>query len=275
MNIEEFIQQLAKLFADLPQVEAVALGGSRGTASGGGDAASDVDLYLYSGAEISLDARREIIAQVGGALRADIGQNYWGASDNWVDAASGIEVDTMYFETVWLEEQVRRVMDEHQPGMGYSTCFCYTIQQSCVYYDPRGWFAGLQARCAAPYPEALRSNIVRYNHPLLRGIISSYFHQIEKAARRSDLVSIHHRLAALLASYFDILFAVNRQLHPGEKRLVESVLRTCNRIPRDFEHDVQAVLQAAGCDADKVPGRLTHMLDHLDELLQEEGLLPG
>lgn len=274
MNVEELIQQLADLFAALPQVEAVALGGSRGTASGGGDAASDVDLYLYTRTEITLDTRREIIAQLGGALRADIGQNYWGASDNWIQAASGIEVDMMYFETAWLEEQVRRVLDEHQPGMGYSTCFCYTIQQSRVFYDPRGWFAGLQTRCAAPYPEALRTNIVRYNHPLLHSIISSYLHQIEKAARRADLVSINHRLAALLASYFDILFAVNRQLHPGEKRLVENVLRTCERIPRDFEHDMEAVLQAAGCDADKVTARVAVMLDHLDELLMEEGLLP-
>lgn len=66
-------------------------------------------------------------------------------------------------------------------------------------------------------PEPLRRNIIAHNHPVLRRIITSYFHQIEAAVHRQDVVSIHHRLAALVASYFDVLFALNRVLHPGEK----------------------------------------------------------
>ena len=59
----------------------------------------------------------------------------------------------------------------------------------------------------------LRQNIIALNYPVLRGVIPAYANQLEKAVKRHDLVSVNHRLAALFASYFDIIFAVSRQLH--------------------------------------------------------------
>ncbi len=272
MSTDVLIQQLADQFAALPQVEAAALGGSRGSASDAADSASDIDLYIYTRAEVPLAARQEIVSQTGGASRADMGQAYWGPSDGWYHAPSGIEVDIVYFDANWMEEQIRRVMDEHQPGMGYTTCFCYTVAQSRVYHDPRGWFAALQERCNHPYPEDLRRNIITFNHPLLRGIISSYEHQIQKAARRGDLVSVNHRLAAFLASYFDILFAANRQYHPGEKRLVQYAIQHCAHLPRNFESDITSALNSAAQGSERLPAVITRMLDALDEYLVREGL---
>src|SRR5712671_4924425 len=62
--------------------------------------------------------------------------------------------------------------------------------------------------------------VIAKNFPVLGSIISSYEDQIESAFARRDLVSLIHRTAAWLASYFDIVFAGNRQYHPGEKRLL-------------------------------------------------------
>ena len=46
---------------------------------------------------------------------------------------------------------------------------------------------------------------------------ASYYEQIEKAIKRDDKNSINHRISAFMASYFDIIFAKNKMLHPGEK----------------------------------------------------------
>ena len=118
---------------------------------------------------------------------------------------------------------------------------------------------------------ALRQNIVALNHPVLRSIIPAYANQIEKAVRRGDLVSINHRLAALLASYFDILFAVNRQLHPGEKRQVEFALKNCPLLPYNMESDLDSLLLLTTADIADLPARLARLLDHLDQLLEQDG----
>lgn len=266
-------QQIADLFAPLPQVEAVALAGSRGNESGSTDSASDIDLYVYTRGNIPLEVRESIVQRSGGASRSDLNLNYWGPGDEWINAPTGIEVDLVYFDAAWMEEQITRVMNQHQASMGYTTCFWHTIRQSNIYFDPHHWLAALQKKCQSEYPEPLRRNIITLNHPVLRGIIPSYAFQIEKAVKRGDLVSINHRLAALLASYFDIIFAINRQLHPGEKRLVEFVVNNCQLIPANLESDITSILQFMEADIPDLPTRVNRLLDQLDTLLVDEGLV--
>ena len=270
-------KRIAKLFAVLPEVEAVALSGSQSGSHT--DAASDMDLYVYTYTEIPVDVRVEIMKLSGGGSRASMGLNFWGLGDEWFDADTGIEVDMVYFDAPWMEDQIRRVMLDHQPSLGYSTCFPFTVHHAQVFYDPNGWFAGLQEICQLPYPEMLRENIIRHNHPVLRQIIPSYFFQIEKAVKRGDLVSVNHRLAGLLASYFDILFALNRQLHPGEKRLVEKTMASCKLLPENMGSEIVAVLALSATEDGVFLERLTTLLDHLDQLLVREGfetfLTPG
>ena len=267
----QLAQQIADLFAVLPQVESIALAGSRGSEAGTSDSASDIDLYVYTRSEIPLEERISIVERSGGASQSSLNLNYWGPGDEWLNAPTGIEIDIVYFDAVWMEDQISQVIEKHQASMGYTTCFWRTIRHSIVFYDSRGWFSKLQQQCQAEYPEALRQNIVTLNHPLLRSIIPSYAYQIEKAAKRRDLVSINHRLAALFASYFDILFAVNRQLHPGEKRMVEFALNHCKLLPESIEADITSLLLLNAADIPNLPTRVTRLLDHLDQMLESEG----
>lgn len=268
----ELARRIAALFAPLPQVEAVALGGSRGGAAVEADASSDIDLYVYTRGDIPLEARREIVERTGGATRADLGLTFWGPGDEWHHAPTGIEVDVVYFDAGWMEEQLDRVLVHHQATLGYTTCFWHIVRGSTALEDPRRWLAGLQARSRVEYPEELRRKIVALNHPVLRGVIPAYACQLEKAAARGDLVSVNHRLAALLASYFDIVFAVNRQPHPGEKRLVAAAVRCCPRLPVGMAADLTEILETATTDLAGLAARVVRLLDRLDALLAAEGL---
>lgn len=266
---EEVAREVAAALAPLPQVAAIAIGGSR--SSGAAEPHSDVDLYVYTRAELPPGALQRLIAGRGGSARSDLGLPYWGGVNVWFDAGSGVEIDCMCWDVGWIEGQVGRVMDEHQPSLGYTTAFCRTVAQSLPVSDGAGWFAALQARARQPYPEPLRRNIVAHNHPVLRGLITSYLRQIESALRRGDPVSVNHRLAALLASYFDVVFAASRVLHPGEKRLLAFATRECARLPEGMVEDVGAVLRAAGTEPGALLGHLGRLLDRLDDELRASG----
>jgi hypothetical protein len=122
------------------------------------------------------------------------------------------------------------------------------------------------------YPEELRRAIIAKNHPILRRTTSSYVSQLERAVARGDIVSINHRSAALLASYFDILFALNRMPHPGEKRLVEIASEECSKVAVGMSGQVNRLIHAQA-QADQAVVKNAHaLIDGLDDLLSAECL---
>jgi hypothetical protein len=70
----------------------------------------------------------------------------------------------------------------------------------------------------------------------------------------------------MVASYFDILFAANRQLHPGEKRLTALAQELCPARPATMKCDLAAVLARSGSTAEVVQP-VTRLLDQLDGFL--------
>ena len=257
--------RVAKGFASLPQVEAVALAGS--LTSEFSDTDSDVDLYVYVTADIPLAERAAIAA---GSSHAEIGNATWEPGDEWVDAATWTRIDVMFRHVRWIEEQLDRVLVQHQASAGYSTCFWHNVLHSKALFDRVGWFAGLQIRAHQAYPNQLRQAIINKNLPLLRRNQSSYLHQIELAVKRNDPVSVNHRVAALLASYFDLLFAVNKLPHPGEKRMLQHAAR-CPKVPRDMERQVRAALTPVSYG--EVVALVNKLLDGLDTFLGEPGVI--
>ncbi len=263
---------LAARFGALPQVAAVTLAGSR--ASGVADARSDLDLYVYADADVPVADRTGIVGDR--AERLELDQRFWKLGDTWVDAATGLAVDVMYRSPDWIEGRLDDLLIHHQASVGYSTCLWHNVLASRPLYDRDGWFATLRARADRPYPEPLRRAIVAKNHPILRDASFSYLHQIELALARDDAVSVSHRVAALLASFFDVLFAVNRLPHPGEKRLVEFALARCAHRPADLAGRVHAVLgvppAATGPDGRRLIAACHALIDDPDALLAADGL---
>jgi hypothetical protein len=265
-------QSIAAAFAPLPQVAAIALAGSQ--TSGASDETSDLDIYVYTRAEIPLDVR-SVVAAKRNARRVEVGNDEWGSGDEWIDGESGRGIDLMYFGTIWMETQLDQILVQHQASLGYTTAFWSTVQRSVPLYNRDGWLANMQERANEPYPEPLRRAIIAKNYPVLRTKTSAYLHQLEKAFARQDRVSLNHRLAALLASYFDILFALNRVPHPGEKRLVHYARELCPLSPEGMEAQLEALLCAQSIDwaDDRLLREVSALIDGLDSLLRAEGLL--
>ncbi len=264
-SLPDAVREVVAAFSARPEVVAIALGGS--VASGAVDASSDHDIYILTTADIPHEVRRQLAMRFDPA--PEIGNAWFGEGDEWSDRSAGVSVDLMYWDQKWFEGQLRDVIERHQPSLGYTTSLWFTARHARPLFDRDGWFAGIQALAASPYPEELRESIVGWNRPLLRSTRSSYRHQIELAIARDDPVSVNHRIAALLASVFDIVFASMRAPHPGEKRLLDHVARLGTPVPDEFAPLVRRVLAATGDPAVRqVLTALDELCDVVDEIVR-------
>jgi hypothetical protein len=93
-----------------------------------------------------------------------------------------------------------------------------------------------------------------------------YLKQITTSIVRHDPVSLNHRIAAWLASYFDILFAINCRLHPGEKRLL-TYAEELPILPELALSDLAQLCALAGKLDPGITDHVERMLARLDETI--------
>ena len=226
IDINELFEELGKL----PQVEAVALGGSRAT--GRNDEKSDYDVYVYITSSIDENERRNILEKY--CKHMEIGNSFWELEDD-VTLNDGIDMDIIYRNLQDFENMVFSVVIDCVPWNGYTTCMWHNLITAKIIMDKNGKLSALQKKYRIPYPKKLKENIISNNLKLLSGMLPSFDMQIKKAENRGDLVSVNHRVAEFLASYFDIIFALNEMTHPGEKRMQSICSEECNILPNNFD----------------------------------------
>lgn len=256
------VTELLRELSELPQIEAIALGGSR--AGENYDAKSDYDVYLYCTAPVHEDVRREILAKYCSYM--EIGNHFWEYEDNCT-LKDGIDIDILYRNLDDFTADVASVVERCQPRNGYTTCMWHNLRTCKILYDGSGRLAAAKQRFDVPYPAELKEAIIARNWRLLTGSLPAYELQITKAVNRADQVSINHRVSAFLESYFDVLFALNEQTHPGEKRLVSLCLRTCSQLPEKFEENLNALFAHMFTDPGQVIADLSRILEELGEIL--------
>lgn len=255
------VQRLAKHASQFDFIQAITVSGS--IRNGYGTEKSDVDTYVYITRDIS-PSERETIINIDVINKQAI--DFWGASDYFIDAQTGVEVDFMYFRTDFIESELNRPLEQHQANIGYSTAFWHTIKQSLIIYDKDNWFTNLQVKAKQPYPDELVHAIITKNFPILRDIATSYKHQIAKAITRQDLISINHRISAFLASYFDVLFAVNKVTHTGEKRLMQFALQ-CAKQPENMQADINSLLNHSSSANEAILEDIENLVENLRDLI--------
>lgn len=229
-----FIEELFEELSELKQVEAIALGGSRAT--GKGDEKSDYDVYVYVMEEVSNEIRKKILEKY--CSKTEIGNHYWESEDNCV-LNDGIDIDIIYRSLDDFLKGIESVVAGGKACNGYTTCMWHNLLTCKIVYDEKGRLAAAKKQYQVPYPKHLKRNIISNNMNLLSGCLPSYDMQIKKAYLRGDHNSIQHRVTEFLASYFDVIFAVNEMTHPGEKRLVQLCREQCKILPKHFGENLE------------------------------------
>ena len=249
-------------FTKLPEITAIVLGGSR---SGNNyDRSSDYDLYIYCGNIPNKDVRKLILDKYCSYIELE--NQFWEVEDNCT-LSDGIDIDIIYRNINDFENNIENVVEKHQASNGYTTCFWHNLNNSKILYDPYKEFYRIKERFSVPFPKELKENIILNNFRLLTGNLPSYDKQILKALNRGDLVSVNHRISAFIESYFDIIFAVNELTHPGEKRMISYAKEHAKILPKDFEENMNVLLNSMGSTLENVENNLKNIIDNLMGIL--------
>lgn len=256
------VSMLFSELSALPQVEAIALGGSR--AGIRYDEKSDYDVYLYCTSPVSEEVRKNILSKY--CMYMEIDNHFWETEDNCT-LKNGIDIDILYRNLDDFTADIASVVEQHQSRNGYTTCMWHNLQTCKILSDKTGRLAAAKKRFDVPYPQELKKNIIRRNYSLLTGTLPAYDGQIRKAVGRNDLISINHRITAFLESYFDLLFALNEQTHPGEKRLMQLCRENCSVLPENFEENLTHLLTHSQTEPELVADDLTRILTALSKII--------
>lgn len=224
----------------------VALGGSH--AKGMGDALSDVDVYLFARGALSGAQRSELVS---GALGGASGVVSWGRDEPFVQGGTdflyrGLRVECWLRNTEHVESTIascRRgeVRREHSvwAAMGFFDHVALAdIRTMRILEDPDGVLARWKAE-AGTYPEALcRAILGRFMREAAFWPENPHY---ESAVERSDLIYTSAIVQQTLHALIQVIFALNREYFPGEKRLAEALDELPVR-PHAFSARLQALL---------------------------------
>lgn len=260
-----YFELLWNEFAGLAEVEAIALGGSRAGADY--DERSDYDLYIYCTSTPDKIVRTQILEKY--CKYMEVENTFWELEDDCT-LNNGIDIDILYRNIADFSQMLHSVVEEYTAYNGYTTCMWHNLLHSRILYDRNGMLSRLRSRYEVPYPDELRRSIIHKNLRLLTGNLPSYDLQIKKAVSRKDMVSINHRTAAFLESYFDIIFALNKMTHPGEKRMVQYAKRYAKILPADFEDNLNELLQNLFVDSERAVQTLGKMIAELKNVIKTE-----
>jgi predicted nucleotidyltransferase len=268
MIINKNVRKMICEFSKLNEVEGILLAGSQ--AVGTNDKESDYDIYIYASKEIPLEKRKIITDKYFNYM--ELNNTFWETEDDGFMKEDSTPVEIIYRKLAWIDNMLQRTLLKCEADIGYTTCFWANFINSIIFYDKNGSLNKLQEKYNVTYPDSLKKNIVKKNYPLLKLQMPSYYNQIEKALKRCDLISINHRSAALFASYFDIIFAVNEMPHPGEKKLFKIIRDKNLKIPEDMEININNILKYSGSGDSAILSEIDSLIDHLDILLKSEGI---
>lgn len=238
-NINKIINDYIEYATQKNNIDAIVLSGSQTSLIN--DNMSDYDIYVYSKEKVNIEMREKFAKKY--SINYELGNNYFEYGDEIILKENNICLDFMYRDISYIENEIDYVWRKCNSKIGYTTAFLYNIKNSRILYESNGYFRNFQKELNKDYPKQLKYNIIEKNYNVMYAKQSaSFYEQLKNAIKRKDIVSINHRTSAILASYFDILFAINEELHVGEKKLIDYAKKLCSKLPNNFDKDIEDII---------------------------------
>ncbi|HEU4322955.1 MAG TPA: DUF4037 domain-containing protein [Roseiflexaceae bacterium] len=254
-------RRVAAAAVRIPGVLAVSLGGS--FSYGLADAASDLDLHTYVRAPLADNAARAAqLAAVADPDSLRVGVTTWGLEDHL--RVDGRLVELVYVDLDELLASAGRAYGEGIVDEAFVTAQLAYVAGGTPLVDSTGELAALRGRLLESYPEPTRRALLRDNPGRLR----AYLAQLRTAQARGDLLYVQHRRYSVQLVFFNLLFALNRYYHPGEKRLHLHGER-CPLRPRDLTERWMDIARLPADDM-ALADLLGELVDELLELAEKE-----
>jgi hypothetical protein len=223
-------------------------------------------LYIYSENPVAEDLRNEIARRychnfLTGKCPDEI-------IDFWTLKTSGKELELRFRSPMWLMGELRSILVNYEAKAGYTTCEWHKLMNSYALFDPIEWFEDLKESSDVPYPEGLKTAILRKNLYLLKGCRHWGYSRLKRALHRADIAEVNITISDMLCSYFDIIFAFNNVTHPGRKNMIENAKVYCGKLPHNFEEDVKELILSVSWMSGIITERAKILLDRLEEMLK-------
>ena len=262
VNLNELLHRLIAEFLELDNIIGITMSGSK--VFNQNDDLSDINLDFYVTEPILLEKRRPILLKF--STGVELNNSYYQTSDCFILDDFPIKITLSYIELTALQSELISVLDEANAKIGYSTCLIHHFLTSTILVDPNHQLHELQQTYQGRYPDSLKENIIQLNLPLLKVAPGSYYHQLEQALVRQDWTSILVQINKFVISYFDILFALNKCYHPGEKRLIQQAKEQCLKCPPQLEEQVRQLMNLAASGSNELLIRMDEMIGELQTL---------
>lgn len=248
------ISTVVNSLSSVPNLVAVALGGS--FASGRATTTSDLDFGLYyrEGSPFAVEDIQRVAETLSDRERPVVTDFYqWGPWVNggaWIGTRSG-KVDFLYRNLDQVERtigdaeigQFQHHYDQQPPNGFYSVIYLAETEIAIPLLDPDRQLDRLKARVSR-YPSKLKSRIV--NESLWSAEFTLKF--AETAAAATDVYGTVGCTTRVLANLTQVLFAMNDEYFLTDKRLSQ-VLATFSKLPASYVARMEEILSKPGDDA--------------------------
>lgn len=261
------LSEVASLYIFNPNTFAVTVGISNLS-----DPSADLDVFVYCAEPAKSSSESTLLeARVGSSAIGLTHKEFSDGGERWIAPSLGAHVDIVRRCPLLFSYAIDKLVKYNRVQAGSSTCLLHELARSTPIYDRAGWFAALRDNRlhGYGYPSPLKFAILHKNYPLLNTGKNSWLNKAKASFCKGDTLAVFKHCSNFLASYLDILFALNEVYHPGEKELMRHALMLPNR-PTDLHQLVRSFLTSQHSDIHTILSAAGDLIESLEPLIDTD-----